>query len=208
MEKRKWTMLVAVISIIVALVSLFVVIPMVFGDSYVSASLDLNFALGPWAPSIEVVYKDRVLSVCFVTFNINVTNSYFVPVEVHYNGLSRVILIYNQTVDAPEDIETNKPFLVWGAFYARQLVNPRHLGHSYNYEFYVNYRNLSNFTASIRSGTSTYHVFASRISAPIWGGQNCFTGERLPPSTYYIYAIAYGKVSASCNLTITSILLE
>lgn len=179
---------------------------MVFGDNYVSASLDLNFALGPGDPSIEVVYKDHVWSVCFVTFNINVTNSYFVPVDVHYNGLSRGILIYNQTVDATEDIETNKPFLVWGAFYARQLVNPHHLGHSYNYEFYISYRNLSNFTASIRSGTSTYHVFASRVSEPIWWGQNCFTGERLPPGTYYIHAIAYGKVSAPCNLTITSIL--
>lgn len=205
-SRRNWVILIAVISMIAILVSLLAVIPMVFGNNYVSASVDLNFALGPGNPSIEVVYKDRVLSVCFVTFNINVTNSYFVSAQVPYNGINYAILVYNQTVDAPEDVEANRPFLVWGAFHARQLMNPVHLGYPHAYEFYISHRNLSNFTASIAPGTSTYHVFASRVTEPIWWGQNCFTGEYVTPGTYYIYAIAFGKVSAPFSLTITSIL--
>ena len=208
MRKRKWVILTAAMSIIVVLVSLFVVIPMVFGDNYVSASLDINFCLaGPKGEaSIEVVFKDRVWSVCFVTFYINITNSFFMPVTVHYNGIDYAILVYNQIVDAPEDMETNKPFLVWGAFSARQLVNPVDLGNPDHYDFYISHRNLSNFTVRRAPGTYTLHVFGSSATGPIWWGQNCFTREYVSPGTYYIYAIAYGKVSAPYSLTITSIL--
>jgi len=199
--KRKWVILIAAILTMVVLISLFAVIPVVFGDNYVSVLVDLNFALGPGNPSIEVLYKDSILSVCFVTFDIIVTNSYFISVQAHYNGIKHAILIYNRIVSKPEDIETNKPFLIWGVFSARQLVNSATL--SEKYDFYMNHRHLSNFTESILPGRSRYPDFA--WSTGQWWGQS-LDGKYVEPGTYYIYAIAYGKVSTPCNLTITSIL--
>ena len=202
----KLGILIAVLSIIaVILISLFAVVPFMFGNRYVSTSLDLDFLLGPGNPSMEVVYTNgSLIRVCFVGFNVNVTNSYFASVYIRYNGLDFVILIYNRTVVDPEDVIGNKPFLVWGAFYAKPFQFGTTLGNSYDY--YVDHKDLSNFTRRIPPGTERYLSLFEMWPAPQWWGQNCFTNETLSTGTYFIYAIAFGKVSAPFNLTITSIL--
>lgn len=203
---RKWGTRIAVLSIIaVMLISLFVVVPRGFGDRYVSTSVDLNFWLGPGDPSVEIVYTNgSLISVCVFGFNVNVTNSYFAPVYIRYNGMDFVILIYNRTVANPEDVSGNRPFLIWGAFYAQPFQFGTDLGDSYGY--YVDHKDLSNFTRRIPPGTEREPSLFNLWPGPEWWGQNCFTNAMVSPGTYYIYAIAFGKVSTPFNLTITSIL--
>lgn len=202
---RRWGIPIAVLTIIaVMLISLFVVVPWGLGNHYVSTSVDLTFWLGPGNPSVEIVYTNgSLISVCFFGFNINVTNSYFAPVYIRYNGMDFVILIYNRTVANPEDVSGNRPFLVWGAFYANPFQWGTDLGASYGY--YTSHMDLSNFTKRIPPSGLRSSVFETWWG-PRWHGQNCFTDEMVLPGTYYIYAIAFGKVSVPFNLTITSIL--
>ena len=199
---RKWGILVSVLTIIaVMLISLFVVVPFTFGDRYVSTSVDLDFLLGPGDPPVEVVYTNgSLIRVCFFGFNVNVTNSYFAPAYIRYNGLDLIILVYNRTVVNPEDVEGNKPFLVWGAFYAEPFSFGTDLCDSYDY--YADHKDLSNFTRRIPVGTTTYASLFEMWPAPHWWGQNCFTNEPVSTGTYFIYATAFGKVSAPFNLEI------
>jgi len=204
---RKWKIPIITLFIaIMTLVSLFVVIPYAFGDRFVSCSFELEFISGPGHPGMEVVYVNgSIVLVMFVYPKSNVTNSYFMPVHIHYNGFRDVMLVYNHTVDDPADIVANKEWLVWGGF---------HHGWSYesfesetNYDYYIARRNLSSYTQTVPVQPRKLggNAFYAPMVGAVWMGQD-MSGNPVFPETYYIYCIVYGIVSKPVNLTVTSII--
>lgn len=232
---RKWKIpiIIASVAIIVSLIFLLVwvyyivpyyIVPSEHGDQFVSFSPKLVYVAGPGNPTIEVVYiNGSVVPVAWIGLHVNVTNSYFVPVEVSYNGFEFVWLIYNQTVTDPTDVVGNNDYLVWGAFYAGYYVigavpmfgfygDPgcwsNTTGYESAYDYYAAHKDQSNYTKTIAVGTHQHlYVFESASTSPLtaWGGQNYKTHQPVSPGTYHIYVIAYGKVNAPINITVNAV---
>lgn len=221
-KSRKLSLATSMVTIIiVSLVSLLVIVPVVFGEQFVSFLFQPKprYA-GDWPKrnAMEIVLPDgRIIPISFMMLEVNVTNSYFVPVQVSYNGFDFVMLIYNRTVTDPEDIVGNKDFLVWGAFYTSYPIKgwgmygfdwwDTALGNMTGYEYYATHKDFSNYTKTIRVGTYRQLIFYLSEWFPIsyWYGQDLH-GLPVSPGTYYIYCIAYGKVVEPFNLTVTSVL--
>ena len=217
-RKRK-LLLTASMVIILALVSFLMIVPLVFGEQFVSFSFlpKLRYTDWPQRHAMEIVLPNgSIIPISYVELKVNVTNSYFVPVEVRYNGFEFVWLIYNSTVADPEDVVGNKDFLVWGAFDTPYLSGwgmygfdwwDTALGNMTGYEYYLARKDLSNYTKTIPVGTYRQNVFYRFEWFPIsyWYGQDLH-GLPVSPRTYHIYCIAYGKVAGPLNLTVTSIL--
>lgn len=212
---RKFKILITVISatMMALLISLLVIVPLAFGNRFISPSHKLHYYVGD---RIEVVYiNGSVVRVGMIAFMVSVTNSYFRPVYVHYNGFETVLLIYNRTVDEPADVVGNKDFLVWGAFSSERLqpgypVFPfdKNIGTQTAYEYYVARKDLSNFTMEIPvAGVGGYFIGNPSITGRTWYGQN-ISGKPIPPDTYYIYCLAFGQVSKPTNLTVISVLWD
>jgi hypothetical protein len=222
-RKRKIPIAIATIVIVGTLLVLLLFVPIVFGEQFVSAMFQLSYAGPDWPlrRTMEVVISNgSIIPISFVELEVNMTNSYFVPVEVKYNGFEFVWLIYNRNVDDPEDVVGNKDFLVWGAFHATYRVVPKsiwglygfdcfrpELGNMTGYEYYVARKDLSNYTKTIPVGTYRQFAFyyAPGFPKAVWYGQD-MQGLPVSPGTYHIYCIAYGKVAELVNVTVTSIL--
>lgn len=223
-RKRKIPIAVASIVIAGTLLTLLVFVPLVFGGQFVSFQPKFLYAGLPWPQqqTMEVVSPKNgsVIPVSYVELAVKVTNSYFVPVQVKYNGFRFVWLIYNRIVDDPKDVVGNKDFLVWAAFHATYGVVRKsiwglygfdcfrpELGNMTGYEYYVARKDLSNYTETIPVGTYRELVFYYYFGFPIsyWYGQD-LQGLPVSPGTYHMYCIAYGKVAEPFNLTVTSIL--
>ncbi len=239
MNHKKWKIpvIIASVATIVSLIFLLVwvyyivpyyVVPSTRGDHFVSFSSELDYILEahPSLEIAEVVYPDgRVVpvtwQVSWIGLHVNVTNSYFVPVEVNYNGFDFVWLIYNRTVTDPTDVVGNNDYLVWGAFQAAHDVYRRttygfydgpgwwpvnETGYESGYEYYAAHVDRSNYTKTIPPGTRRHYLVFHAITGSFWSGQNYKTHQPLPPGTYHIYVIAYGKVNNPINITVTSVL--
>lgn len=213
MNRRNLKIFIIIVSIaiIVSLISLLIIVPVVFGSQFVSVSFQFYKVIGPGHPTLEIVdVNGDILQILYVGLIVNITNSYFFPVQVRYNGFDNVMLIYNRTVDRPADVVTNKDFLVWGAFEGvfdttlDDRINPN-LGNRSGYYYYVARKDLSNYTKTIGIGTLTYPMFEEAMGLPYWAGQD-LNGHPILPGTYYIYCVAYGKVAGPLNLTVTSVL--
>ena len=207
---RKLKILIALISaiIIAVLISLLAVVPLEFGNRYISPSLELIYYVR--GESMEVVYiNGSVVRVGNIGFTASLTNSYFRPVYVHYNGFEVVLLIYNRSVTEPADIVGNKDFLVWGFFWSEDLPGWYPIltfDKKTAYEYYVGRKDLSNFTMEIPVAGLSYPIGSPGYSSS-WYGQN-LSGKPIPPGTYYIYCIAFGRVSKPFNLTVVSVLWD
>lgn len=218
--KRKIPIAVALMLIVGMLFILLAFVPLVFGEQFVSFSFQPEpyYIVGPLRHTMKIVYfNGSIIPISYIQLTVNVTNSYFVPVEVRYNGFDFVMLIYNRTVSDPGDVVGNKDSLIWGAFQAAYYINgwlsygfdwwDTALGNMTGYEYYVAHKDLSNYTKTISVGTIRYHAFnwAPWFPRCYWYGQDLH-GYPVSPGTYYIYVIAYGKVAGPLNLTVTSIL--
>lgn len=209
--KRKWIILIAVIAVAVVVTSLFIVIPFAFSERFVSISFEPYFYVGPGHPTLEVIYfNGSIIPITIMGVKINITNSYFLPVQIMYNGFDYVMLIYNHTVADPADVAKNKDHLVWGAFDACHPVpwswsSTRRLSDSESYNYYVSRKDLLNYTRVIKKSFTTIKFEGGIIDGPCWTGQN-LNGRPVSVGTYYIYCIAYGKVAGPFNLTVTSVL--
>ena len=208
-DYRKWKIpiLVSVVLIVTMLVSLLVIVPLAFPDEFVSCSFELQFVSGPGHPEVEVVYLNgSIVLVMFSYPKYKVTNSYFTPVHICYNGFEDIMLVYDHTVDDPADIAANENWLVWGGFQSRQYSwSYQSFESEASYNYYIARRKLSNYTKTVRvQGTEGISFYNPAFGA-VWMGQD-MSGNPLSPGTYYIYCIEYGIVSKPVNLTITSIL--
>jgi len=222
-RKRKIPIAIASIVIVGMLLTLLLFVPLVFGEQFVSFSFEFGYISETSAyhqPTMKVMYIDgSVIEVVFIDVWVNVTNSYIVPVEVKYNGFEFVWLIYNQTVTDPEDVVSNKDFLVWGAFRTTYYIGgsgwgmygfddwSEWLGNMTGYEYYIARKDLSNYTETFPVGTYRDYAFYEVDGFPlaVWYGQNLY-GQPVAPGTYYNYFIAYGKICKPLNLTVTSVL--
>jgi hypothetical protein len=201
----KWAIVVVASVTVLMLISLLVIIPYVYGLNFASFSPQLYYASGPGTPTMEVIYVNgSVVPITWIGLRVNVTNTYLVPVHIAYNGFDYVMLVYNRTVDNPDDVMLNKKFLVWGAFYGFYLYPPSNeLYYDGGLEYYASRRGLSNYTATIPVGAWTYYVFHEPF-APVWRSEDL----KLNPIShggYHIYCIAYGQVLKPMDLTVTTV---
>jgi len=212
---RKWKIAIvaSLASVIAAALIIGYIVPSVFGANFVSVSFDL-WGRWPDLPKwdtqlvkvnliggkvdwmrVYTVWPNGTLlehnSPMDVWFSYN--NSYFVPVQLRYNGFDYVMFVYNRTVDDPTDVMANKDYLVWGAFYFNG--EPSSFEGS-SFYFYVSRRNLSNYTVTIEPGT------CDRLDPFHWGIDNPgewrymdLNGNLVPSGTYYFYAVFYGIVA-------------
>jgi len=203
-SKNRKLFVVISMATLASLISLLVIVPYAFGDTFVSFSFQLLPFTGPGRPAIEIVYfNGSLIKVCGIGLEINETNNYFRPVQVHYNGFEYVMLVYNHTVTDPSDIVNNKPFLIWGAFYA--VHTPRDvydLSESWAYNYYAARRNSFNYTATLPIGTYTLWEFVEPTVTPKWGGQD-LNGDLISPGIYYVHCVAYGKILGPISLNVT-----
>jgi len=187
-------------------------VPNVLGKQYVSVSHLPRFYTDPLGSgNIEVMYNGRIFRIGLLAISINVTNNYFVPVHFKYNGFPYVWLIYNQTVFDPSDVVNNRNSLVWGAFYCASPSGVYTFGGDSIYfedgfEYYVNRRELSNFTKTIESGTYSKNYVLFMPPGTVggsWYGQYWFDHlSYVSTGTYYMYCIIFGIVSGPVNFTI------
>jgi len=206
------------VAVLVPVLCYFIYVPDALGKQYVSVSflpVFHSYVYGtetPW----EVIFQGRTMDyTSYVSLKINVTNSYFVPVHIKYNGFDVVWLIYNRTVSDPSDVVSNRNFLVWGAcVHTLFAYHPGSNGGVYDFtrggfEYYSDNRELSNFTATIQAGAYLKGeiLFYDGTTTPgHWRGQYWSNWDlHVPLGTYYMYCIIFGIQSGPQNITVTSI---
>jgi hypothetical protein len=207
-------MLLVIVIVLSSVVYCFWYVPHVLGGQYVSVSFSPQFIAGPGSTPLHLDYKGKAIDANLISIEINVTNSYFRPVYINYNGFDVVWLIYNKTVTEPSDVMSNRNSLVWGAYYYlvyEAIPDPKRGVHDFTgdgFEYYSDKRELSNFQIDIPTGNKTYGIlFMPSSSVPgIWYGQYCFNVTSLvSPGTYFLYCIIFGILCNPQNVTITSI---
>jgi hypothetical protein len=182
----------------------------------VSVSFSLQFFSDPGLAPLHLDYEGKAIDVRLISIEINVTNSYFLPVYINYNGFDVVWLIYNKTVTEPSDVVSNRNCLVWGAYYYLVYVpisDPKSGVHDFTgdgFEYYSDKRELSNFQIEIPNGSNSRMgqlLFMPPSSAPgAWSGQYCLNVTSfVSPGTYFMYCIIFGILCNPQNVTITSI---
>ena len=204
-------------------------VPHSLGRQYVSVSFSPEAIGIPGLNQMHVAYQGEAFNATFVSIRINVTNSYFQPVYVGYNGFDVVWLIYNKTVSNPSDVTSNKNFLVWGAYYYlvyEAIQDPNKGVHDFTgdgFEFYASRRNSSNFQTAIPTGTTgeSYGTTGILFFSPdgltpgFWYGQYysnvTWNGQYysnltsfVSPGPYFMYCIIYGILCPPQNITVTS----
>jgi len=224
LRRNKWLRIAMPFIMIALLFTAYVSLPRyAYGSKQITVTLKLKYACGYGpqgnhtvydynhnmlvryiGPDTPVVRNGTPIPADNIRFDVNYTNNLSIPVVIQYNGFRYVILIYNQTVENPEDVVANKPSLIWGGTSGH--LYERSFDSYGNYEVYVSRMNATNFTTTIKPGTWKFTAFAGPLSiGPEWDGQSWVTGNRVSPGTYYIYAIAYGKVSQPVPLEIIEI---
>lgn len=213
-HKREAAIVVAtLIAIILVAVFLFDVLPGAYGNNYVSIMWEIGVyghydTNGPFTMNVSVpagVGRDSPYSgPCnYISPTvIYVFNSYFIPVRIHGNEFEDLYLIYNHTVSDPGDVEANKRYLVWGAYftYSSPIVS---FEDKSAYGYYVARRTLSNYTQTVVPGCSKYcpSFDINPSNNIVWYGQD-LNGKPVPPGTYYLYYICMGIVAKPAPITI------
>jgi hypothetical protein len=207
MKRYKWAIIAGVSVTALMLITLFTIIPYAYGLNFVSFSFQLEYASGPGRPTMEIVYiNGSIVPVAWIGLKVSEANTYFVPVHITHNGFDYVMLIYNRTVNNPDDITQNKNFLVWGAFYGGQLYPPSDALYYYHgFEYYASRRGLANYSETIPVGTFTYSLILYDYVTPVFRAEN-LNGNPISPGVYHVYCIAFGQLLEPMNLTVTSVL--
>jgi hypothetical protein len=195
----------------VGLLSFFVFwyVPNTLGRQYVSVSFQPLFHGGE--SFLHLVYEGRAINAAFVSVAVNITNSYFVPVQFSYNGFDAVWLIYSQRVSDPSDIDGNRAALVYGAYSSLNIWNERYAGirafSTGGYQTYDAMKSFVNFTATINPGTAVRNqdLFFNGFNEPdCWLGRFWLNNSDVSPGTYFMYCIILGIPTGPLNMTVTS----
>jgi hypothetical protein len=206
-------LIIAVSLVVVLLFSLLVVvIPLTFGDQFVSPSFEVLKFAGNRMDVVSV--NGSVVHISMASFMVSAVNNYFLPVYVHYNGFEVVILIYNRSIAEPADVVANKDFLVGGVFLSDHLPGwypistfDDNIGASTAYEYYIARKDLSNYTREIPvAGAGGFLIGDPSVDGAGWYGQNSFSDKPVSPGTYYIHCTAFGQAARPLNLTVISVL--
>lgn len=213
-SRWKIPVVVSVASVIMASLVVGYMIPQVFGANFVSCSFELYGTANPFGHwGWVVIWPDgRTVRLGCVGVRYYWNNSYFMPVQLHYNGFDFVMLVYNRTVNNPTDVIANREFLVWGAFFASGFSFftsglPCPLEGSY-FDFYASRRNLSNYTVTMPTAINDYGSIFDYIDDPGAWVAHDLNGNLVPLGTYYIYFIFYGIVAKPSYLSLTVVRYE
>jgi hypothetical protein len=201
---------------IVGLLSFFVFwyVPNTLGRQYVSTSFEPLFYPGFYAGEsfLHLVYEGKAINAAFVSVAVNITNTYFVPVQFAYNGFDAVWLIYSQRVSDPSDVDGNKAALVYGAYSSLNMWSERYTGirafSTGGYQTYDTMKSFMNFTATINPGTAIRNMdlfFTGSNELDCWGGRWWLNNSDVSPGTYFMYCIVLGIPTGPLNVTVTSI---
>ncbi len=189
-------------------------VPNTLGRQYVSVSFQPLFYPGyyPGESRLHLVYDGRAINASFVSVAINITNSYFVPVQFGYNGFDAVWLIYNQRVSDPSDIEGNRTALVYGAYSSLNMWIDRYPGirafSTGGYQTYDAMKSFANFTATINPGKAVRNqdlFFDGSNDLDCWLGRWWLNNSDVSPGTYFMYCIILGIPTGPLNVTVASI---
>ena len=200
----------------VGLLSFFVFwyVPDTLGSQYVSVSFEPLFYGGfyPGESRLHLVYEGRAINASFVSVAVNITNSYFVPVQFGYNGFDAVWLIYNQRVSDPSDIDGNRAALVYGAYSSLNMWIDRYAGirafSTGGYQTYDAMKSFVNFTATINPGRAVRNqdlFFTGSNKLDCWLGRWWLNNSDVSPGTYFMYCIVLGIPTGPLNVTVASI---
>jgi hypothetical protein len=160
--RRKILVIVAcalLITVLAPFVYYYLYVPYALGKQYVSVSFEPGFcSYGSGPDLVNGLFEGKPFGMGWLAIMVNVTNSYFIPVHIRYNGFDVVWLLYNQTVPDPSNVLNNGRFLIWGAYYYQIFTSYQdpHRG-VYDFsegslEYYADRRELSNFTITIEPG--------------------------------------------------------
>lgn len=186
--RRRRTIAFLIAALLLSLAIPLYVVPNAMGDSFVKTHLSAEYL--PVSSVVDVpTFKvqgegNTILSVGGVGFLVNVTNSYFVPVIISYGPDQLVIYVYNQRVDHPGDQSLNTK-LVWNATGAADT------GEEDNTRV-TSQEDLTQHVLSVPPSGISY-VFADQTSA--WNGTDYRTATMAAPGDYYVYALAFGRMT-------------
>lgn len=185
-------------------------VPHVLGEQYLSVSWAPIFDTNP-RRNLHLVYEGMQINMSRLEIEINVTNNYFQPIYISYDGFDVVWLIYNQTVSDPSDVISNRNYLVWGAYFYQKLFTMSGDSQDFTgkgFQFYSDRREASNIQVSIPSGGlhNDYPIFMGDLEPGWWAGQYCFNpNSPVPLGTYIMYCIIFGVLCPPKNVTVTSV---
>jgi len=212
-SKWKVPVVVTLVAVIALVVIVFHVLPGTYGNNYVSIRWEIGVygaydTNGPFTMNVTLpsgVGPDSNYSgPCnyIAPTRIDLFNSYFMPVHMHGNEFTDVYLVYNHTVSNPGDVEANKDYLVWGAYFTYGSFTVSFENKSI-YDYYVARRTLSNYTYTIPDGHSAYSTDfkIDPSNWVVWYGQD-LNGKQISPGTYYLYYICRGIVAEPAPITI------
>jgi hypothetical protein len=205
--------LLVIVIVVSSVVYYFWYVPHVLGGQYVSVSFSPQFERGPGPNPLHIDYMGKAINADHIYLEINITNSYFQPVYINYNGFDVVWLIYNKTVTEPSDVMNNRNSLVWGAYcylVYEAIPDPKRGAHDLtgdDFEYYSDKRELSDFQIDMPTGSVTHDTLFNPPSLTgVWYCQYYFNETSLvSPGTYFMYCIIYGIQCNPQNVTITSI---
>jgi len=200
--RSKWKIPIIAILIAIIILSLlsFEILPETYGNHFISVKW-FGSPVQQYKLTMNVSMLNWTNTPCsyFAVAYVEIYNRYFIPVYIHGNEFREVILVYNRTVNNPQDIEVNRRYLVWGAYWVN---SPHSLEDKTAYEYYATHSSLNNYTVSIPPGYSKWGSgFGLSIFAPVWYGQN-LDGKPVPIGTYYLYYIYHGIVASPAPLEI------
>jgi hypothetical protein len=212
MKRILLTVIGAVLIATVGLLSFFAFwyVPNTRGGQYISVSFQPLFHSGE--NRLHLVYEGTAINAAFVSAAINITNSYFVPVQFSYNGFDAVWLIYSQPVTDPSDIDGNRATLVYGAYSSLNMWSERYPGErafsTGGYQTYDYLKNYVNFTATINPGAAVRNqdlFFNGFNEVDCWLGRFWLNNSDVSTGTYFMYCIILGIPAGPQNVTVTSI---
>ena len=190
------TKLIIILSAALGLALPFYVVPNAIGNSFTSSSLKLVYlsTTAPVnAPTFKVLNENTAENVTGVTFSIIVSNSYFLPVVVSYQGHELVVFIYNSTVDRAGDaIFANK--LVWRTTASADLAD----------EDNVRFPNSEELVLHAVSIPPSGMQFDLADEETAWNGTDTRVHSIVGPGDYYVYALALGRLSPPVLVRIIS----
>jgi hypothetical protein len=219
--KRKSLLAIACVLLVILLVSVYYYynwyVPQFLGWQYVSVSFRPALIGSDRVEPLHIEYEGKAWNASSLSIKISVINRYFQPVYLSYDGFDVVWLIYNKTVSNPSDVLSNRNFLIWGAYFYRVLNAESYTpGRGFydftgeGFEFYTSKRLSSNFQACIPTHPLSNYTLFVPFSEPgtTWYGQYYLNRTSIvvvPPATYFMYCIIYGRLLPPENVTVTSI---
>ncbi len=187
--------LVLLLSIALGLAIPLYVVPNAMGDLFVQSRLSLTYLsveVPVPDPTFRVLRGDgTVVDVTGIAFSVHVDNSYFLPVVIGYRAPELLLLVYSEKVDNPGDDSAN-PKLVWRATGSADVSD----------EDNVRFTSTEELTEHAVSVPPQGLRFEFADDSTTWNGVDTWTSRLASPGVYYVYSIAFGRLTPYTTVNI------